>query len=283
MKGDGDIGSDSSIVKQWKLCSVQQVEDLKTLLNILPLWSTSIFLGTPIGVQSSLSVLQALVMDRHIGPHFQIPAGSILVFMLLSTSIYLALIDSFLRSAWQKVIGQPLTPLKRIGIGHVLNVLSMGIAALVESSRLSLMNRSDKRDSARLMSVLWLVPQLVAAGIGDAFHFPAQVSLYYQEFPPSLKSIATAMIGMVIGIAFYLSTAVIDLVRRVTEWLPNNINNGRVDNVYWMLVVIGTLNFGFYVVCAWLYKYQNIGEDDNSSHAINKSSVHEKDSPHHQL
>lgn len=61
------------------LCTVQQVEDFKTIIGILPLWTSSIFLGTPIGIQSSLSVLQALAMDRYLGPHFKVPAGSITV------------------------------------------------------------------------------------------------------------------------------------------------------------------------------------------------------------
>jgi len=75
------------------------------------------------------------------------------------------------------------------------------------------------------------------------------------------------MIALIIGISFYLSTAVIDLVRRVTGWLPDNINDGRVDNVYWAVVVVGVVNFFYYLVCSSLYKYQNVekGADENSS------------------
>lgn len=102
-------------------------------------------------------------------------------------------------------------------------------------------------------------------GIGEAFHFPGQVDLYYQEFPDSLKSLSTAMIFLIIAVAFYLSTALIDLVRNVTGWLPDDINYGRLDNVYWVLVVIGVLNFGYYVVCACLYKYQNVEKVEDES------------------
>lgn len=98
------------------------------------------------------------------------------------------------------------------------------------------------------MSVFWLVPQLAIAGMGEAVHFPSQIALYYQEFPESLKSTSTAAVAMFIGIAFYVSNAVIDLVRRVTGWLPNDINNGRLDNVYWLCCVVGGLNFTYYLV-----------------------------------
>lgn len=58
---EGDVKPDGcSTSNRWRLCSVQEVEDFKTLIKILPLWSSSFFLGTTIGVQLSFSVLQAL-------------------------------------------------------------------------------------------------------------------------------------------------------------------------------------------------------------------------------
>ncbi|XP_015077961.1 protein NRT1/ PTR FAMILY 2.7-like [Solanum pennellii] len=261
---EGDVKPDGSTSNRWRLCSVQEVEDFKTLIKILPLWSSSFFLGTTIGVQLSFSVLQALAMDRHIGPSFQIPAGSIQVFVLVSTALFLALFDKFLFPTWRNLSGRSLTPLQRIGVGHVINFVSMGVSALVESKRLNVA-KSNQVSNIVPMSVLWLVPQLVLNGIGEAFHYPGQVSLYYQEFPITLKNMATAMISMLIGIAFYLTTALIDVVRRTTTWLPGNINNGRLDNVYWILVVGGILNFGYYVICAWFYNHKHLNKVDSPS------------------
>ncbi|KAM1342078.1 hypothetical protein ACFX2F_006454 [Malus domestica] len=143
---EGDLKPDGSIARPWRLCTLQQVEDLKTIIRILPCWSSNIFISTPIAIQMRLTVLQPLKMDRHISSHF--------------------------------------------------NIL-----------------------------------------------------FCYQEFPASLHTTATAMVA-----ASYLSTALSDLVRRVTGWLPDDINEGRLDNVYWMVVVIGVLNFGYYLLCAKLYK-----------------------------
>ncbi|KAM5583921.1 protein NRT1/ PTR FAMILY 2.7-like [Rosa sericea] len=260
-KAEGDIKPDGTIAKPWRLCTVQQVEDFKTLIRIMPLWSTSIFLGTPIGIQGSLTILQALTMDRHLGPHFQISAGSVIVVILISSIIFLALIDRLLCPMWKKLTGHFPTPLQRIGLGHVLNVFAMAVSALVESKRLKISQDHPGATTVPMLA-LWLFPQLVLVGVGEAFHFPGQVSLYYQEFPSSLKSTATAMISLVIGIAFYLGTGLINLVQRVTRWLPDNINDGKLENVYWMLVVIGVVNFGYYLVCAKLYKYQNVQDTD---------------------
>ncbi|KAF7113303.1 hypothetical protein RHSIM_RhsimUnG0138600 [Rhododendron simsii] len=198
---EGDTKPDGSIAKLWKLCTLQQVEDLKTLIRISPLWSTGILLSTPLAVQMSLATLQAITMNRHIGPHFKIPAGSMLVFIMVSCCIAIIFIERFFFPMWQKVTGRFPPPLQRVGIGHVLCALSM-------------------------------------------------------EFPTTLKSTATSMVAMMIALAYYLSTAVVGIVQRKTNWLPDNINEGRMDKVYWVCFGLGGVNFVYYLVCAWLYKYQ---------------------------
>ncbi|GMN24538.1 hypothetical protein TIFTF001_000601 [Ficus carica] len=260
--GDLTDHEGSLVAKPWKLCTVQQVEDFKNLLRIFPLWSSSMFLGTTIAIQSSLTILQALSMDRHLGLLFKFPAGSTLVLVQITVNISLTLIDRLLFSTWRNLTHRSPTLLQRIGLGHMLNILSMAVSALVESKRLKAVALAQAAaDSTNNnivpMMALWLFPQLILVGIGGAFYFQGQIALYYQEFPVPLRNTATAMASMVVGIAFYLSPALIDLVRRVTGWLPDNINIGRLDNVYWMLVVIGVLNFGYFLVCAKLYRYQH--------------------------
>ncbi|GLU11763.1 hypothetical protein SLE2022_284860 [Rubroshorea leprosula] len=115
------------------------------------------------------------------------------------------------------------------------------------------------------LKLLLQFSQLVIVGIGETFHFPGQVGLYYQEFPVALRSTATAMISVVIGTAYYVSSALVGLIRNVTGWLPDNINEGRLDNLYWTLVVLGSLNFGYYLLCSSLYRYRNVeNKVDNS-------------------
>ncbi|CAM8960484.1 unnamed protein product [Rhodiola kirilowii] len=273
---EGDLQTDGLIAKPWRLCSVQQLEDLKSVIKILPLWSTSIFLAVPIVVEYAMVVLQALAMDRRLGPHFKIPPGSFIVIVLFSTAVFLSIIDRILFPLWQRLTGFRPTPFQRIGIGHVFNVLGMCISALVEARRLKIA-KAHRRGIVVPMSSLWLFPQLVAIGIGEAFHFPGQVALYYQEFPLVLKNTATAMVGLVIGVAYYVGTGVIGLVRRNSNWLPDDINSGRLDNMYWLQAVLGVINLGCYLVCAKLYKQRQQDETvvlvaDNGSLGREKDS-----------
>uniref|UniRef100_A0A3B6MPH9 Uncharacterized protein n=2 Tax=Triticum aestivum TaxID=4565 RepID=A0A3B6MPH9_WHEAT len=218
----------------WRLCRVQQVEDLKSLLGVFPLWSSGIMLSVSIGVVIGMIILQALAMDRSLGPRFKIPAG---------------------------ITGMPPSPLQRVGLGHVVNIAGMVVAALVERRRLSVVRAHDGADAAAgwvtPMSVLWLLLPLGVVGIGEALHFPGNMAFYYLEFPKTLRSLATAMAPLLIAMGFYLSTVFVDVVRRVTAWLPGNVNHARLDNVYWTVAVAVTLNFGYFLICASRYKYQN--------------------------
>ncbi|OWM84154.1 hypothetical protein CDL15_Pgr028146 [Punica granatum] len=250
LKTEGDIRQDGSVAKPWRLCTMQQVEDFKTLLRIFPLWSSGILLSTTIVTQGSLVILQALAMDRHLGPHFKIPAGSMWVLSMISLSISLTLSDRVFSPIWRKAVNRSFTVLQWIGVGHILNTLSLVVASVVEAKRLGATHHHQK------LSSLLLFPQLILVGVGLSLHHPGQAAFFYQEFPLSLRSTATAMASVTIGIGYYLSTLFLDLFRRVTEWLPNNINDGRADNVYWTLVAVGMLNFVYYLICAGCYKYQ---------------------------
>lgn len=258
LKTENDKQIDGVYLKSWKLCTVEEVEDLKKVIKIIPLWSTGILLSITIAIVNSFSTVQALTMDRHLGS-IKIPAGTFLVFSLMSTAISIFIIDRCLLPTWQKVRGRSPTPLQRIGVGHIINVIGLVVSALIEARRLHLarINGFVTASSIVPMSALWLVASLAIMGMGEAFQFPGQVALYYQEFPESLKSTSTAMISLLIGLGYYLSAVVTDLIDRATGWLPNNINQGRIDKVFWLCTGIGVVNFGYYLVCARLYKYQH--------------------------
>ncbi|KAJ4903070.1 Protein NRT1/ PTR FAMILY 2.3 [Raphanus sativus] len=252
LKTEGESGE---INNMWRHCSVQEVEDFKSVLRILPLCLAIVLVGIPSGIQTSLMVLQALVTDRGLGPHFKVPAGSVQVIAVIFSCIFIILNNWFIYPMYQRLTNKPLTPLQKMGIGQVFIILNMAISAVVEAKRLKTVESED------LMSVAWLFPPLVIVGIGDAFQLPASAELFYGALPESLRNTAISLTSLAIGISFYLTTAVIDVIQRTTEWLPNDINHGRVDNVYWVLVIGGVLNLGYFLVCSWFYSYKTLRDE----------------------
>ncbi|CAN6917075.1 unnamed protein product [Brassica oleracea] len=162
-----DYHSESKAVPT-KSFSVQQVEDFKAVIRIIPCALATIFWSTPIATQLSLIVLQGLVMDISLGPKFKIPAGYLQVVTLLSTCSFIIVNDRLLYPFYQKLTGKFPTPLQRVGIGHVLNILSMALSAIVEAKRLKIVENGHFRESSSVadMSALWLFPSLVIVEIG---------------------------------------------------------------------------------------------------------------------
>ncbi|KAJ8429760.1 hypothetical protein Cgig2_001257 [Carnegiea gigantea] len=60
----------------WRLCSVTQVEELKILVRMFPIWAAGIVFSAVYSQMSTVFVEQGMVMDRTIGS-FTIPAASI--------------------------------------------------------------------------------------------------------------------------------------------------------------------------------------------------------------
>ncbi|CAN6342429.1 unnamed protein product [Urochloa humidicola] len=263
---DGDVAlADGSVLRPWRICTVQEVEDFKAVVRILPLWSTSIVLSVAFGTQINFTILQALAMDRALGGGFTVPAGSMTVVVLVSVVTSLVLLDRLLLPLWRRLTGgHTPTPLQRIGAGHALAVLSLAASAVVEHRRIATVRGEEgaAADPAWVspMSAMWLFLPLALAGAGEALYFPSGVTLYYEEFPPSLRNTSTGMVAVIIALGFYLSTALVGIVRRTTAWLPgNNMNASSLENLYWLLAVMVAVNFGYYLLCAKLYKYQNVG------------------------
>ncbi|KAL8090518.1 hypothetical protein AgCh_039823 [Apium graveolens] len=94
-----------------------------------------------------------------------------------------------------------------------------------------------------------------APSYNEVYKVERQVAFYYQELPESLRNTATAMISLIVGIGFYSSAVVIGLIRPATDWLPDDINEGRADYVYWIMSGIGMVNFAYYLICAKFFNY----------------------------
>ncbi|KAK9741494.1 hypothetical protein RND81_03G110100 [Saponaria officinalis] len=255
------------MTKSWTLCTVEEVEDVKKLIKILPLWTSSMLLSGVIGVILSFTVLMALVMDRRIGKStLKIPAGTFTVITLILTAITSSTLDRFIYPAYTKLTGRKLTFLQCIAVGHISNIIASIGFALIERQRLRSFQARDQIDwpnDVAPLSALWLAFPLALLGIGEGFYFSPEIAFYYQEFPKALKTTSTAMVSLHIAAGFYMSSAFIDIVGRNSSWLPNDLNLGRVDNASWLLAIIASINFVYFILCAMFYKYNVVSHSND--------------------
>lgn len=76
----------------WRISSVTKVEEVKMIIRLLPIWTTSILFWTAYAQLVTFSVEQASTMDRSIGD-FRIPAASLTAFFVSAILISLATYD----------------------------------------------------------------------------------------------------------------------------------------------------------------------------------------------
>ncbi|KAJ7953741.1 NRT1/PTR family protein 2.2 [Quillaja saponaria] len=252
------------------LCTVQEVEELKALLKLLPVWVASVICFISIAQQGTFPISQALKMDRHLGS-FEIPAGSLGVISLVTVAIFLPLYDSILTPIIAKFTKREegITTLQRIGLGHFISILTMVVAAFVERYRRSLAISNNTPDEVAPMSAMWLAPQFVLLGMCEVFNVVGHTEFYNKEAPENMRSIANSLFCLTTAGSSYLLSLLVNIVHNFTgqhgqpDWLDNDINAGRLDYFYFLIAGLMVLNFGYYIFCARRYHYKTVVVADN--------------------
>lgn len=258
-----DIASDGSAVDPWRLCTIEQVEELKALIKVLPIWSTGIVLSI-CASQNTFILLQASSMDRHLSRSFQIPAASFAMFGLIIMVIWVILYDRAILPLASKLKGKPvqLGVKLRMGIGLILSWMAMGVLAIIESARRGKAIREGDLNNPTAvtdMSALWLVLPFCLLGLAEAFTAIGQTEFFYTELPKSMSSIAAALFGLGMAVANLLSSVVVSATDNLTSrkgkvsWVSTNINEGHYDYYYWVLAAMSFVNLLYYIFCSWAY------------------------------
>ncbi|KZV20158.1 hypothetical protein F511_01015 [Dorcoceras hygrometricum] len=235
---------------RWKLCTVTQVEEFKSFIRILPVWASTLALPISFAQLATFFIGQARIMDRKLGPNFEIPAGSIPVFSSINALILIPIYEKFMVPFLRAKTGHPrgITSLQRMGIGLIASIFAMGFAAMVEKARREV-------DSGGSVSVFWLFPQCFLIGTAEVFTYVGQLEFFYDEATDGTRSISSAVFLCEIGIGSWLSSAIVNVIERVNDgWLQDDLNRSRLDNFYWILTGLNALNFLVFFWVAWRYK-----------------------------
>ncbi|OMO51659.1 Proton-dependent oligopeptide transporter family [Corchorus capsularis] len=262
IEGD-EVSHDGFCMNPWRLCSIQQVEDVKCLVNIIPIWLTSILGFLAMNQQGTFTVSQALKMDLNFGPKINIPAGSIGVITLIAIALWLPFYDRILVPELEKITKQEngITLLQRIGIGNLFAILTMLVSGLIETKRRQSAISHGSPDGVAPMSVFWLAPQLVLIGFSEIFSMIGLIEFYNKQFPEHMRSIGNSIIYLTYSLASYASSFVITIVHDVTgkqgsNWLTEDINTSKLDYFYFLIAGLSLMNFVMFMYCARRYQYK---------------------------
>ena len=250
-------------------CSVRQVEEVKVVFRILPIFGCTIMLNCCLAQLSTFSVQQAATMDTKLGS-LKVPPASLpvfpVVFIMVLAPLYDHFIAPFARRLTKSEMG--ITHLQRIGFGLVLSVLAMAVAALVENKRKRVVTASGLLDAAPTeplpITFFWIAFQYLFLGSADLFTLAGLLEFFFTEAPTSMRSLATSLSWASLAMGYYLSTVIVSIVNSATSrsdhkpWLSgSNINHYHLERFYWLMCVLSGLNFLHYLFWASRYKYRS--------------------------
>lgn len=254
-------------IDSWRLCTVTQVEELKSIIRLLPIWATGIIFSTVYGQMSTLFVLQGAAMDTRVGnSSFKIPPASLSIFDTLSVIFWVPIYDQFIVPIATKITGHKngLTQLQRMGTGLFISIFAMVSAGILELYRLKYVKRHNYYELEEVpMTIFWQVPQYFLIGCAEVFTFIGQLEFFYEQAPDAMRSLCSALSLTTVALGNYLSSMLVTIVMKITTkngkpgWIPDNLNYGHIDYFYYLLAVLSVLNLGVYLVIAKWYTYKS--------------------------
>lgn len=243
-------------------CTVQQVEEVKIVIKIFPIFACTIMLNCCLAQLSTFSVQQANTMDTKLGS-LKVPPASLpvfpVIFIMMLAPVYDHLIIPFARKLTKSEMG--ITHLQRIGTGLVLSIIAMAVAALVEIKRKRVAANSGLADKLPI-TFFWVAFQYLFLGSADLFTLAGLLEFFFTEAPAGMRSLAMSLSWASLAMGYYLSSVIVSIVNNVTgnsknrPWLAGtNINHYHLERFYWLLCVLSVLNFLHYLFWATRYKY----------------------------
>ncbi|KAJ6716013.1 PROTEIN NRT1/ PTR FAMILY 8.3 [Salix koriyanagi] len=253
-------------INPWNLCTVTQVEELKAIIRLLPVWATGIIFSAVYSQMGNLFVLQGETMDRYIGnSNFKIPSASLSIFDTLSVIFWVPVYDRIIVPVARKLTGHKngLTQLQRMGIGLFISIFAMVSAAILELKRLQMVRNDNyyEHDSVP-MSIFWQVPQYFLIGCAEVFIFIGQLEFFYEQAPDAMRSMCSALSLTTVALGNYLSSLLVTIVTSISTkngkvgWIPDNLNYGHIDYFFWLLGILSVLNLGVYLLISRWYTYK---------------------------
>ncbi|KAG0556445.1 hypothetical protein KC19_11G054600 [Ceratodon purpureus] len=253
-------------VTTWRLCTVTQVEEMKVLVKVIPIWATTVILNTVFLQILNFGAQQAMSMDRRL-IKFTVPAASVPVAAALIILIFLPFYDRIMVPFMRKFTGNPrgISFLQRIGVGLFISIAAAVAAAVLEKKRRQVAwetNTARNPMAVVPLSAWWLTIPFCLTGFAEIFASIGQLEFFYDQAPDGMRSIGTALFSATSALGAYLGSFLITVTSKYTgrhgrrPWINNLISLGHMDYYFWLLAVLSGINFVVYLYCAHIYKYK---------------------------
>jgi solute carrier family 15 (peptide/histidine transporter), member 3/4 len=209
-----------------RLCTVSQVEELKMLLRMFPVWASMVIFYAVAEQASSTFIEQGMVMDNRVGA-FTVSPASLTTFNTITIIVGIPIWHALAPLAG-RVTGhdQGLSQLQRLGVGLALSVAAMAYAALLEARRLAAASAAGGQP---IMSTMWQAPAFAVLGGAEVFTTAGVLEFFYDQSQRRIKSLGASVAHHTIAAGRYLYMAVLGAIAAATArgcwagWIPEDI------------------------------------------------------------
>lgn len=251
----------------WQLCTVTQVEEVKCILRLLPVWLCTIVYSVMDTQMSSIFIEQGAAMRTAVGS-FYVPPASMSIFEIVGVTatvlLYQLCFLPLFRDIWR---GRGPTELQRMGAGLVLSAVGMVVSGVVEFQRLRHARRGGGGGSSSSLSILWQIPQYLVMGASEVLMYVGQLEFFNSEAPDGLKSFGSALYMASMSLGNYASSLLVMAVMGTTRrgesrgWIPENLNRGHLDRFYYLLAAMAAADLAAFVACCRWYRRTLLGRE----------------------
>ncbi|KAJ9152514.1 hypothetical protein P3X46_026074 [Hevea brasiliensis] len=249
---------------------IYPLENAKVVLRLVPMWTMLLMFAVIFQQPATFFTKQGVTMKRNIGSNFKIPPATLQSAITVSIILLMPLYDRIFIPIARIITRDEkgINVMQRMGIGMVLSIIAMVIAALVETKRLEMSKRMPHSETAPL-SIIWLLPQYILLGISDIFTVVGMQEFFYSEVPGRMKTMGIALYTSVFGVGSFLSALLISLVEIFTRsrgrqsWFSDDMREAHLDKYYWLLAALSALSMLFYVILCKFHRSRSELDSEN--------------------
>ncbi|GMY25463.1 protein nrt1/ ptr family 5.5 [Fagus crenata] len=236
-----------------KRCSEAELEETKIFICMTPMWMTFIMCGLVISVGNTFFLEQANNLNRKVGT-WKVP-------LPIFKAFYDLVKDPLAKKVIPKKYG--------IRVAMLFSILCCITAAKMETRRLDVIRRHgllDKPKEQIPMSMFVLLPQYLLLGALDGISNASIDQFFTNHAPESMRRYSKIFSHAVIGAGTVGSVLSVYVVSKVSErvegksWFQDTLNKSRLDNYYWTLTVLSSINLVLYILLACCIPIKTVNE-----------------------
>ncbi len=276
-----------------------KVPDAAEVLRLSPyLGLLCIFWGV-YGQMSNNFFNQGCQMDLRLGDGDDpalLSANLLNLFDTFVILVFVPIFDSCIYPAWERWTGKKLRPIAKMQAGFIFcvrivlcirdhflssskhhththtQVLAMICSAFVEiwrKRRSTIQDIGSNCDDVFIpmnsLSIWWQAPQFILVGISEILISISSYELFYSEVPNNMRSVCQALNLLTTSLGSMLTGGINSIF---SSWLPDNLNDGKLELVYFFIAGLAFLAYLALRVVSAGFKYKKDDENEIDEEAL---------------